>query len=95
MVAASKTAKCVTVPQLAVGAGKAIAAALRVMPPVLSGAVQFASAGLRCTRAYDPPDTSVPPPLSLGAAVKSAIHSALGFVKLPVRKRCLRSSTSR
>jgi hypothetical protein len=69
--------KCVTVPQFAVGTGKVMSAAFPVWPPVPLDApvvppcvaVHAVVDGPTCTRAYDPPVTSVPPPASEGAAV--------------------------
>ena len=81
-VLASKMPKCVATPQLAVGDGNVIAPLFEVAPPVPAlGFVvvvappvdaQFVVDGARAARAYEPPDTSVPPPESLGAAVNSA-----------------------
>src|SRR5690348_634571 len=68
-VEASNTQNSVIEPQLAVGAGKVTAALLLVVPPVPVEAVvepadcvpaQFASEEVTETRAYEPPDTSVP-----------------------------------
>jgi hypothetical protein len=46
-------------------------------------------------RAYDPPDTSVPPPVSLGAAVNRPTYHAVGRVGDPVVNAHCRVRVSR
>lgn len=68
VVAASNTPKCVTVPHDPVAVTNVIAFALLIDP----ADDVFQSEPAVLLRAYDPPLTSVPPPLSDGAAVYSA-----------------------
>src|SRR6185436_15567658 len=86
---ASKMPMCVITPQLAVGAGKVTTPLFDVVPPVPDDAVvlpadcvpaQFASALVIACRAYEPPETSVPPPVSDGAAVNNPMYTVAGGV---------------
>lgn len=61
---ASKIPKCVTVPHAAEAAAKDTVALIAFEVP--EAAAHFEA---RATRAYEPPETSVPPPASVGAAV--------------------------
>lgn len=73
---------CETTPQFAVGAGKVTATLFDVVPdvppevaavePAASVAAKFVVFATIPTRAYDPPETSVPPPASVGADVNKA-----------------------
>jgi hypothetical protein len=75
---ASNSAKWVSVPQSdGVGAGKVMSIELLI---VLVDRVQVALLFVTWTRAYALPDTSVPPPESLGAAVNRATYRFAGAV---------------
>jgi hypothetical protein len=65
VVEASNSPKCVMVPHDAVAVGNVTAAALLDDPADAA----FHVAPVVATRAYAPPETSVPPPASVGAAV--------------------------
>ena len=76
-------------PQLAVGAGKVIAALLLVVPPVPLLAdvlpadcvpAQLANEEVMATRAYDPPVTSVPLPVSPQATVSRPTYQVAGIL---------------
>jgi len=70
-VAASYRAKCVTVPQLAVGAGKVMAVPLLIDRAAAAG--KFVAFFVTPTRAYAPPTGSVTfVPVFVGAVVDSA-----------------------
>lgn len=80
--AASNSPKCVTVPHDPEAVGNVIAAAFDVEP--VAADVQSAAAVV--TRAYEPPDTSVPAAVSDGAAVNSpTLAVTAAKVALPVR----------
>jgi hypothetical protein len=87
LVIASKMATCVTVPQLPPAAAANSMAALLVQ---LVGLVPDTVIVPVTLRAYALPVTSVPPPVSLGAAVNKPTYQAVGRVAVSVVNRNLR-----
>jgi len=85
---ASNKPKCVTVPQEAVAWSNSTAELLDVAP--LDGELKAIA-----LRTYEPPDTSVPEPASVGSDVNKPTYTVVGLVYEVLRKTALTNAVSK